>query len=26
MQYIYFISVKDGDTTRNINMHKCLNL
>jgi len=26
MQYIYFVLVKDWDTTRNINMHKCLHL
>ena len=26
MQYIHLFSVKDGDSTRNINIQKCLNL
>jgi len=24
--YIYFVFVEDGDTTRNMNIYKCLNL
>jgi len=26
MQYIYIFLVKDGDTTRNLNIYKCLHL